>query len=124
MSFTCDPSSDIGKVRWLSGDTSEAGPIVPDEFISVELGLASSVIYAAANVCDAIAALFSGQADKRVGPLSISASQKAAAYAERAKALRARSARDGGTVSSADHSRGIFNVRSFEETPWNRTSST
>lgn len=56
MTFTYDPSSDLGTVRLLCTDTDVANPIFSDEEITAFLTLqGGSVRYAAASALDCIA---------------------------------------------------------------------
>jgi len=77
------------KVRFLVGDTHESEPLVQDEEILAALEMANgNVLKAAALVCDSLAAHFSRQVDKTTGAARSALSQRAKAYAERAKELR------------------------------------
>ncbi len=85
-----DPSAnERDEVRWLAGDTDTNDQLVTDEEIAYALTKQPTPTLAAAVVCDAIAAKFAREADRRVGDVSLSASQKAKAYRERAADLRA-----------------------------------
>jgi len=81
-------SSDKDAVRFLCGDTDPNEQIVRDEEIEFALLQNPAVNIAAAYVCEAIAAKFSGCVDEKVGPLERSGAQKAKAYRERAEELR------------------------------------
>lgn len=88
--YSGDPAAnDRDAVRWLSGDTDTADRLVTDEEIAFALAEHPTQALAAAVVCEAIAAKFAREADRRVGDVSLSASQKAKAYRERAEELRA-----------------------------------
>ena len=79
--YSGDPaSSNKDAVRFLVGDTVETDKLVQDEEIDFALANEGGVTNAAVAICRAVAAKFSRQADKTVGKLSISLSQKAAAY--------------------------------------------
>lgn len=76
-------------VRFLIGDTDSSNELLQNEEIDTALSNEGNK-YAAAAVCaDALAGKFSDEADKKVGPLSISASQKADKYQKLADRLRA-----------------------------------
>lgn len=92
MTFTYNSSSistDLAKVRLLIGDTSTGDQLLQDEEINFFVDSEPSIYHAGAMACEAIAAEFSRKADKQVGDLKINASQKAEAYAKRAKKLMA-----------------------------------
>ena len=80
-------------VRMLAGDTSSANQLVTDEEIAYFTATYSNNYMAAAEVCDAIAAKLSYQVDTNNEGLSVSASQRAKAFTERAKDLRKKSNR-------------------------------
>ena len=84
------PTTDRDKVRFLVGDTDTTDQLVTDEEIAYVLTTRTNLHLAAADVCEAIAAKSSRKADTSNGTLSVSASQRAAAYATRAQELRAR----------------------------------
>ena len=77
-------------VRFLCGDTDTTDQLVTDEEITYLLAVEGSTVAAAAGACEAIATKFARQADKALGPLRVSLSQKSEAYAARAKNLRTR----------------------------------
>jgi hypothetical protein len=79
-------------VRFHSGDTDSADPLVSDEEIAFALGEESTAVLAAAAICEALAARFARQVDKSVGDLRLSLNQKAQAFAAKAEALRERAA--------------------------------
>ena len=84
-----DPSAnERDEVRWLVGDTDTTDQLVTDEEIAYALAKCATPTLAAAAVCDAISAKFSREADRRVGDVSLSASQKAKAYKTLADDLR------------------------------------
>lgn len=87
-----DPSANnTDAVRFLVGDTNTSDQLVTDGEISYALAEEGGVIRAAVAICRAIAAKFSRQADKTVGKLSISMSQKAKAYNDLADRLQQKS---------------------------------
>ena len=90
MSFTYDVTTNRGKTRFLCGDTDSADAILQDDEIDFCIDQAGNNFGAAAIACEAIAAEFSRKADKQVGDLRISLSQKAEAYGKRAADLRRR----------------------------------
>lgn len=89
-SYSGDPSnSDKDHVRYLIGATDEDDQLVMDEEIEQSLASnANDVTEAAVEVCYAIAAQFSRQADMEVGDYSEDLSQKASNYRQLAKDLK------------------------------------
>ena len=86
--YSGDPaSSSKDAVRFYVGDTDESDQLVTDEEINFTILNEGGLITAAVVTCRAIAAKFSRQADKSVGDLRISISQKAEAYEKRAVSL-------------------------------------
>jgi hypothetical protein len=83
-----DLATDRDKVRWLSGDTDTSDQLITDEEIAYALTLSANVRYAAATVCEGIAAKFARKATTRVGDLSISWGDLGKQYSERADRLR------------------------------------
>ena len=84
--------SDVHLVRRYIGDTSSGSALLQDEEIQAALDIEGSVPFSSALCLEWLSNQYAGQADKSVGSLSISLSQKSKAYADRAKALRARGA--------------------------------
>jgi hypothetical protein len=80
-------SSPKDEVRFLSGDTVATDPLVSDEEIAWAISKFTSTQIAAAACCNAIAAKFTRQCDTTNASLSISASQRAAAFLDLAKRL-------------------------------------
>jgi len=88
--WTYDPSTDIGKVRLLIGDTNSSDRLLLDSEIQFFLDQSSGELYAAAiAACYAIAGKFARSADFTNLSLSVSASQRAEAYRQLAKDLAA-----------------------------------
>jgi len=99
--------ADIDMVRLLIGDTV-AGSILRDDQIGTFLEANALDRYAAAADCaDAIAALYAGRVDTRVGILSASDSQLARQYRELADNLRKRGDKRG-VVKAAPWAGGIY----------------
>lgn len=86
-------SGNRDKVRTYIGDTDSTDPLLSDEQITYALSEAGTVRAASALCAEWIAALFSRKADKSVGDLSISYSQRASQYTQLAAGLRSRAAR-------------------------------
>jgi len=84
------PTTDRDKVRFLSGDNDTTDQLVTDEEIAYILTVRTNLHLAAADACEAIAAKWARKADTSNGALSVSASQRAAAYHVQAQELRAR----------------------------------
>ena len=76
------------KVRFYIGDTSSSAQILTNEEINFALDEEGGVVPAAALCCESIAAEFGRLADKSVGSLSISLSQKYDQYSKKAEQLR------------------------------------
>jgi len=86
-----DIDDSLARVRLLIGDTVTTRQLLSDEAIDWFITQAGNVYGAAALACDAIAAGFAGEADKEVGDLKISLSQKSIGYERRAKQYRKQS---------------------------------
>lgn len=80
----------LDAVRLLVADTIEATALLQDEDINYFLGQHGNPIMASALACEMLAMRFSGQVDKSIGKLNVSASQRAKAFSDRAKELRRR----------------------------------
>ena len=137
MSWGYNPTLPTARdwVRWRIGDTDSTDPLLTDEEIDAAVALEGNRYLAAALSAESIAAKFAREADKRVGPLAISASQKAQTYTKLAKRLRTeiatRVAPYAGGISQDD----IRTVESdtdrvpadfavgFQDTPGTRTSA-
>jgi len=91
--YTSPLSGDRDRVRTYIGDTDTNDQLLSDEQIIYALDEEATVRAASALAAEWIAALFSRKADKSVGDLSISYSQRAAQYMALAARLRGRSAR-------------------------------
>lgn len=88
-SYSGDPaSSDKDAARFHAGDTETTDQLATDEEFNFALLDQPDPRLAAAVVLEALAARFSRQADKRVGQISEQLSQRAEAFAARAKDLR------------------------------------
>lgn len=101
-------SSDKDAVRFLIGDTDETFPLVQDEEIQFALGTEANVYAAAAKCCEALAARFSREADRRMGSVSVQSSQKASAYKEMARDLRKKAGLGNLPYSGASDSAPVF----------------
>src|SRR5262245_24926334 len=91
MTFTyasTDLSTTLAQVRLTIGDTNSADPLLTDEEINYAILSGGSVNSSAAIAADWISAKFARLADKSVGDLSISQSQKAKQYADLSARLR------------------------------------
>ncbi|MBC7340894.1 MAG: hypothetical protein H5U02_00310 [Clostridia bacterium] len=90
-SYSNNPAaSDKDKVRFLIGDTDQTDQLLQDEEITYLLTETTNVLLAASRAAKAVAARFSRQADKEVGDLRVSLSQKAEAYRKLADDLEKR----------------------------------
>lgn len=90
FTYTSDPeNSKRDAVRLLTGDTDSTDALLQDSEVDYFLSLYSDTVYpAAAAACDAISSKYARQADTTNGRLSIRASQRSYAYAQKAKELR------------------------------------
>lgn len=103
-SYSFDPTtSDVDAVRFEIQDTNASSPLLQNEEIAAailrETGSAAATpaalldgpLFASAARCmEALARLFSAQADQQVGELQINYSRQADGYTKRAKELRAK----------------------------------
>ncbi|MBC7340956.1 MAG: hypothetical protein H5U02_00620 [Clostridia bacterium] len=99
--------SALDQVRALIGDTDQENPILSDEEILFFLSEEGSARRAAPRAALAAAAKFAKEADKAIGDLRISLSQKADKYLQLAAALEA-SAVKPGMPWSADQGDPVF----------------
>lgn len=93
MAWTYNPALSTAKdrVRLLIGDTDQADGLLSDEEISFLLSSnGGDENLAGAEACEALAAKFARQVDTKNGALSVAASQRYRAYAQRASILRER----------------------------------
>lgn len=93
--YGADPGADENdEVRVMVGDTLSTDPLVQDEEIEYALTMYPKPsdgippYYAAAFVCENIAALFARRAQRSIGSLSISAQQQYEHYVAKAQSLR------------------------------------
>ena len=91
FTYSGDPSdSDLDKVRFLCGDTLDRDALLQDAEINEIIIDTPNIRLAAADACEAIAALFSRKITRSNLGQSASLSEKAKAYFELAKRLRKR----------------------------------
>ena len=99
-----DPSANArDAIRFLIGDTDTTDQLLSDEEVAWVNSEASgtstgtTALYDAAyRCCLTIASKLAREADKQIGDLSVSMSQRAVAYREQAASLKALSGREGG----------------------------
>lgn len=112
MSWSYDPAtlatSELYQVRFLVGDTNESDPLLQDEEINYLLSINQTVVATAIACCERISATFARLVDHRLGPLSVSNSQKSAHYARLARQLTQDTARYNTPTMSADQHEAIF----------------
>lgn len=104
MTYSASMTTDLDKVRFLLGDTSNSASteMLADGEITWLLSEESSNVYRAAVAgAEAIAAKFARLADTSVGDTSISASQKHAQFLKLADTLRAKALRRGNAAAFA-----------------------
>ena len=88
MAFTYDTTTDIGKLRFLIGDTTD-----PPNFQDAELQLAldmavGALLPAAASCCEALARRMMQKPDEQIGDYKVDRSKTAANLLEMAKRYR------------------------------------
>ena len=87
-----DPAdNERDEVRYLAGDTDTNEQLKTDEEIAYAIAEEANIKGAAANICEAIAAMFSREVSTKAGAsgeLRLDLQQKAEAYAARALGLR------------------------------------
>lgn len=99
-----DPAANArDAIRFLIGDTDTTDQLLTDEeiaWVNTEASGTSTgttALYdAASRCCLTIASKLAREADKSIGDLSVSMSQRATAYREQAASLKALSGREGG----------------------------
>lgn len=114
-SFTNDPKNVIvDAIRVEIYDIDEDNPLISDEIIEYAYDEENSILNAAARCCEILAAKFSNSVDKRLGPLSVSLSDKAEKYSSLAKELRAKAK---STYTGVPYAGGISDDKAdtFEE---------
>lgn len=88
MTWTYDiatlSSNRVSQLRWLVGDILQKDPQMQDEELAFALSQRSSIYGAACDVCLALAARLSREADSSQGPLRTAYSTRSRAYAQRA----------------------------------------
>lgn len=89
-------SSSKDRVRLLIGDTDSAAPQLQDEEIAFLVTQRGSEYLAGADACRRLAAKYARQVDTTNLSLSVSASQRAAAYKELAEQLETQALSVGG----------------------------
>ena len=102
--YSGDPASNArDSIRFLIGDTDTTDQLINDEEIAwmnnqvTGSDTATTGVYTVAvRACLTIASKFARMADKSVGDLSVTMSQKATGYREQAKALKALALAEGG----------------------------
>lgn len=86
--YSSNPSTSAkDKIRFLVGDTDPNEPLITDEEIEWILSLQPDIYVAASMTALAISAKFARLADKEVGELRVSLSQKAEQYKELSQML-------------------------------------
>lgn len=97
--YSGDPrTSTKDEVRFWLQDTDPADKLIEDEEILYVLVTEPEPIKAAASICDALSVRYSREADRQLGDFRVSLSQKAIAFAQRAKDLRTSAARNIGRL--------------------------
>lgn len=87
-SYSGNPnSSDIDRIRFLSGDTDSNAPLLQDEEIEFLLSIQVSPTKAARAAVDAILVKLAQEVDYTIGPEKVSASQRFEQYRMVAKNL-------------------------------------
>lgn len=103
--YSGDPSSSArDAIRFLTGDTDTTDQLLTDEEIAwvnleasgISTTSTAAVYDAAYRCCLGIASKLARLADKQIGDLRVSLSQKAAGYIKQAQELKALAMREGG----------------------------
>ena len=102
--YSGDPSSNArDAIRFLVGDTDTTDQLLSDEeiaWVNTEASgsaTGTTALYDAAHrCCLTIASKMSREADKQIGDLSVSLSQRAKAYRDQAATMKELSGREGG----------------------------
>lgn len=90
-SYSGDPAqSELDRVRFEVGDTDESEKLLSDSEVRFAIDTESNLLAAAAKCCEVIARKFSREANIRLGPQYIYLGERSAAFAARAKELRAK----------------------------------
>lgn len=98
MAFTYeeDLSDDLSQVRFHVGDTASANPLFSDAEVNASLAARNGdVLATAADLCEQLATRFARDVDVVADGQSLKRSQRSAAYAARAGALRSKSGTGG-----------------------------
>lgn len=94
--YTNDPQNiTLDSIRVEIYDIDEDNQLLSDEVINYTYSDEGSILGAAARCCEILAAKFANQVDKKLGPLSVSLSDKAKMYSSRAEELRNRASIEG-----------------------------
>ena len=102
MAFTYDPTTDLGRVRLLIGDTDEDTPQFQDSEIAALMAMSGdSVVATASAACLSLATRYSRFADKQVGDMKVSSSQRATQYYKMAEQHQASAIVQGYMVPTA-----------------------
>lgn len=80
--------SDKDAVRFEIGDTNKDDQLLSDEEIEFALSAETDTYRAAARCCEFLARKFAREADYRLGPMSVSASQRSEAFRKLSILLR------------------------------------
>lgn len=98
MPYSGNPAEDASdELRFLIGDTDVSNPVLADAEVLYILGVYSNPRLGAIYACERLAAKFAAQVDRRIGQLSITASQKFQHYRDLANDLRMQMAVTGAT---------------------------
>lgn len=100
MTFSYSPTlaRALDRVRFLLGDTVDAGHLVENQEITYVLAAQPIETFAAAAIAESLAGRFAAQADVSIGATSISNGDRAARFRELAVSLR----RAGGSIGGGD----------------------
>lgn len=114
-SYSGDPkTSDLDAVRVTIGDTDSDSPILSDEEINFALFNETKVLPAAIKCCEFIIAKTAPEVDYKIGPETISGSQRITNYNNLLRALR-KSKELNYAVPSADVSEDrLFEIGMFD----------
>lgn len=86
-SYNLQLTANKDKLRLMIGDTDQDDPLMSDEELAYLISTHGSLESAAAAVCHSLAAKYARYADKQVGDLRLSLSQRAKQFYEMAKSF-------------------------------------
>ena len=115
FTWTGDPAnSTLEAIRWYIDDTASSNAKFQDAEINYAYDTEYSVLGAAALLCEKLAAKYAGEANRSLGPMSISLSNLSSQYEKKAQMFRRR--------KSAYATPYAANISSTDEETWENDS--